>query len=233
MNELRLLGCDVAPNHTGFVLMNHTAEILATRFTCDVKKLADLAGKRSLREFNPKSYFHPKKKKNADRDIFRTQRLLFNYRTFRNVIEELQPTHVAIEDYAFSRRTQAYTIAEIAGLLKLIIYHTGIPFRLYTTNDVKLYATAFGSAAKEDVLNAIKEKRDVDFGAFNVGSKDLISYDLADAYILADLVRTEALLRFGKLRLDQLPEGVIRVFQRATKSNPVNLLGREWIVKRD
>jgi hypothetical protein len=58
------------------------------------------------------------------------------------------------------------------------------------------------------------------------------SEDLADAYSAAKLIWTEYQLRNGLIDLKDLHEKEIQVFNRTTKSYPVNILGREWICKK-
>jgi Holliday junction resolvasome RuvABC endonuclease subunit len=214
------------------ILLDETGKILATRYSHDVKKVVEHGRRKALAEFNVDNYHVPKKKKKGQAlDEFQAKRLFVNYLMFKEVIETLEPSHVAIEGYAFSRGTSAYSMAETVGVLKLLVLHRQIPLRLYTTNDVKMFATSFGAAEKFQVADAIKARDGIDFSAFAVGSKDDVVFDLSDAYTVASLLRVEALLRVGKLRRDELDERTIRVFQRTTRKNPVNVLGRDWIMR--
>ncbi len=226
---MRLLGCDISPSHWAFVLIDEDGRLLALHFAHSKKIVVDAVSKVKV-PFKPIGHLLPKKGKRDDLADFQTRRLLENYTTFRHIIDGLEPSHVAIEGYAFGQRTSAYTIGETTGLLKLIVYHMGIPMRIYSPNDVKIFATSKGNAEKDIVRDAVKEQFDA--SPYVHGSCEDVSFDLADAFVLADLVKTEALLRVGKLRLDHLNETAIRTFQRTTERNPVNLLGREWIVKR-
>lgn len=226
---MKLLGCDISPSHWAFVLLGEEdGPPLALRFAHWKKVVVDTVSK-AKSPVKPIGYVLPKKPKRESLEDFQVKRLLANYTIFRRIIVELEPSHVSIEGYAFGQRTSAYTIGETTGLLKLIVYHTGIPMRIYSPNDVKIFATSKGNAEKDIVRDAIKGQFDA--SPYVHGSCEDVSFDLADAFVLADLVRTEALLRVGKLRLDHLNEKAIRTFQRTTERNPVNLLGREWIVK--
>lgn len=227
--SVRLLGCDISPSHAAFVALDQDGGLVECRYTTEVKKIAALAQKRSHKSFKAKSYHLAKRNKREDKFEFQVKRQLVLYRLFREIIKEVQPTHVGIEGYAFSQRTGAYTIAEVTGMMKLIVYHLGIPLRIYQPGDIKLFMTGHGNAEKGSVHQAVKALGH-DFEKFE---SEKVWYDLSDAFAIASLLRTEALLRVGRLQLFDLPQSTIRVFNRTTKSHPVNLLGREWIIRRD
>jgi Holliday junction resolvasome RuvABC endonuclease subunit len=230
---MRLLGCDISPNHSGLVLVNEDLDILGVRFSHNMKTIVKKLTGRKVGGVKAKGYHVTTRKKTEHANDFQLRRHLDAYRWFREVINEFEPSHVAIEEYAFSQGTSAYTIGEITGLLKLIVYHTGIPLRLYSPNDIKMFATTKGNANKELVREAAFLKHGHDFKSFVVGSRDDVSFDLSDAFSISELLRMEALLRVGKIKLEDLDEKLIRVFNRATHKSKVNILGRGWIIKRD
>lgn len=58
-----------------------------------------------------------------------------------------------------------------------------------------------------------------------------IATDLADAFFLARMLRTELMLRSGEEDLKDLPENERRIFLRVTKALPENVLSRPFIYK--
>jgi hypothetical protein len=123
----------------------------------------------------------------------------------------------------------------------------GIPFRLSDPISSKMFVTHDGLAQKDLVEREVLKRWGIDFAPYNVPALERLiknrktgkmvkakpnrttSEDLADAFGLAQLVRTEVRLRSGKLALSKLDQKEIRVFNRVTKTYPVNILAREFI----
>jgi Holliday junction resolvasome RuvABC endonuclease subunit len=229
---MRFLGCDISPNHSGFVLLDEEAHLLDVRFSHNMKTVVKALSRRKVGGVRAQGHYIRKKRKREHYHEFQLSRHYETYRWFRTLIESLEPSHVAVEDYAFGQGTSAYTIGEVSGLFRLIVYHSRIPFRLYTPGEIKIAAAGSGNATKSEVLAAARSRYGYDFGEFTHGSCDDVSFDLSDAFSIADLLRMEGLLRLGRVKLEDLSEKMIRVFQRTTRRSEVNILGREWIIRK-
>ena len=55
------------------------------------------------------------------------------------------------------------------------------------------------------------------------------SRDLGVAYWISRMIQTEVGLRDGSILMSDLDHSKIRAFNRVTKSNPVNILAKDWI----
>lgn len=148
------------------------------------------------------------------------------------------PPHLAgIEDYALDASHGAHYKGELGGIARILLWFRGIPFRLHDPISVKMFTTWDGTAQKDLVEMKAKERWGVDFDAFNAPANKKTgkqnrqtSEDLCDAYAVAKLVWAEHKLRVGDMTMKDLEHNKERqVFNRVTKSYPVNLLDREWI----
>jgi len=136
-----------------------------------------------------------------------------------------------IEDYAFSASQGAHQIGEVGGAVRIKLWIVRIPFRLHDPLSIKMFVTHDGTAKKDLVEECVKNRWGLDFSKYNGPNNKnrQTSEDLSDAFGIAKMVWTEYLLRTGKLELSSLHEKEIQVFNRITKTYPVNILGREWI----
>lgn len=147
-----------------------------------------------------------------------------------SVLESNKPHLAGLEDYAVRAEQGAHFLGEIGGFTRLMLYRNRIRYRLHDPITAKMFVTHDGTAQKDLVEKCVFDRWGIDFSRFNSSEKNRqTSEDLADAYVMAKIVWTEFLLRQGKIRLDELHEKEIRVFNRTTKTYPINLLGREWI----
>lgn len=141
--------------------------------------------------------------------------------------------HVALEGYAFSKRTTGLSdIHELGGVLKGWLWSRGVPFRTYDPMSVKLAWTGNGHAEKDAMVAAALRR----FPALEaLGLKALAGVDMdaasnaADASLLAALLYEELELKHGRSRLDGIKESLRRVMIRTTKSEPEALVSRELI----
>ena len=103
-----------------------------------------------------------------------------------------------------------------------------------------MFTTHDGTAQKDLVERSVKSRWKADFSKYNPpraasrGGKQpkqnrTTSEDLADAYALAMMVYTEVLIRSGNTLMKELHPKEVQVFNRVTKTYPVNLLDREWL----
>ena len=144
-------------------------------------------------------------------------------------------SYAALEDYALRAAHGAHQLGEVGGIARLHLYRQGANFRLHDPIALKMFVAHDGTAQKDLIEHKVKKRWKVDFSDYNPvptrgGKQDrTTSEDLADAFGLAQMVWTEYQLRMGLIRLSDLHEKEIRVFNRATKANPINILGREWM----
>ena len=178
------------------------------------------------------------KKVAGDRHSFEHARLAFVRDLLFRVVTRSRPDFVAIEDYAMARAQGAHQIGEGGGAARLALWDHGIRYRTVDPYSVKMFATYDGTADKILVEEVVRDRWGADFGKYNVEppknkakkANRQTSEDLCDAFTLAKLVYTEAMLRSGELSLAELEHNKERqVFMRVTKAFPVNILGREWI----
>jgi Holliday junction resolvasome RuvABC endonuclease subunit len=147
------------------------------------------------------------------------------------------PDYAGVEDYAIRVEQGAHYMGEVGGIIRILLWFRGIPFRLSDPISVKMFATHDGTAQKDLVEECVKERWGVDFSEFNPPAHKktgkvnrTTSEDLCDAYSVAMLTWTEYRLRTGQITTADLGhEKEIRVFNRVTKTYPTSLLGREWI----
>lgn len=152
---------------------------------------------------------------------------------------EMLPDYVGLEDYAIRAEQGAHYLGEIGGIARLLLWQSGLHFRLHDPVSVKMYTTHDGTAQKDSIEESVRERWNIDFSDFNQprqieGQRQnrQTSEDLADAFAIAQLVWTEVQLRSGVLVMSDLHHKEIQVFNRVTKTNPESLLTREWTVDR-
>jgi len=176
--------------------------------------------------------------KSEDRQNVSVRRLVFIRDYLKDQIENRKPDYVGIEDYAIRAEQGAHYLGEAGGIARTVCWDAGVKLRLHDPCSVKMFATLNGNCPKENVAPIVRERWGLDFTNFCPESKKggaedtTTSGDITDAYILARLVWTEVQLRAGTFLLSSLiEEKERRVFQRMTKTYPVNLLDREWICR--
>jgi len=162
----------------------------------------------------------------------RTWRLTWTCTWVAELLGRWCPTHAALEDYALARQAFAHHLGEVGGALRTLLWGQGIPFRLYDVQAVKMFATGNGAAEKASVLMACRDVWGVDFVAFGRVERGA-GGNLADAFAIAQLLRTELRLRAGEVTLEDLPDHQRKVFLRVTKANPVNMLARPFATLAD
>lgn len=152
-----------------------------------------------------------------------------------------RPDFIGLEDYAIRAEQGAHQLGEVGGQARLICWQNRVKLRLHDPTSVKMFAAHDGTCQKDAVQRAVLERWGVDFSSFDQPpAKPTVkrpdpapncqtSEDLCDAYAIAMLVWTEVQLRSGVLSLSSLHDKEIRVFNRVTKTYPINLLDREWI----
>lgn len=172
-------------------------------------------------------------KRDKDQGCFSAERLDWWYSFLEAHVKATRPTFVAIEDYAYGAAHRAHQIGEVGGAARRLLWHYRIPFRLHDPLSVKMFATGKGDAKKLDMIRGVEARWDI---SFRTAYPDLAFMenveDLADATTVSQLLHLELQLRRGIVRLQDLPEKDIQIFNRTTKTYPTNILGRNFIVKK-
>lgn len=178
----------------------------------------------------------PTPTKEPDKQIREAIRLAWVSKWMDRVALARRPDFAGLEDYAIGADQGAHYIGQVGGQARLLLWLRGVRFRLHDPIAMKMFVAHDATAQKDLIERCVLERWGADFSEFNAKqgkSKKkparTTSEDLADAFGMAKIVWSEYLLRRGKLKLNELHEEEIRVFNRATKAFPVNILGREWI----
>ncbi len=225
---VKVLGSDLSLNHGAFVELTDGVMTDFTYYT----DYAGSAGRSKRGHRIPPEIFKIK-----DRHQLGMQRLAWLEHFFdKQVLMRSLPDFFGIEDYALDVGRGAHYMGEVGGIARILGWFRGFGMRFHDPVTVKMYAAHNGRADKDMMEQAIMDRWEVDFSHLNQPKNARAkkenrqtSQDLADAYALAKLLDLEVRLRAGLVRLQDLHEKEIRVFNRVTKSYKVSLLDREWI----
>lgn len=231
---VRVLGGDISLNHGAYVLLDD-GELADCWYYTDIAGAA-ARSRRGHRLVLPKT---------DDVQTKNMARLAWLEAFFAGVVlARAHPDYVGFEDYALDGGSAhgghgAHAKGEIGGIAKIHCWHRGYSLRLHDPLTLKMWTAHNGRADKPMMEAAVRDRWGVDFSTFNPPvqarkgkqSKEnrQTSEDLADAFAVAKLVWLEVQLRSGHVQMSELPEKEIRVFNRVTKSYPVNVLARDWI----
>lgn len=223
---MKILGIDISPNHGGFVLLDGTE--VDFLYLTNIKGSADRS----------KKGIYLKKIK-GEKDLTNVLRLAYWKAFFEKVLKTFDPDYIGIEGYAFrATSNSSYQIGELGGLVRIIMFEAKIPYRIHDPLSIKMYATGKGSSVVDDLFFILPKDLQRRFPKTDPlptkRTKKIntqTSRDLAVAYWVAQLVQTEVKLRKGKIVMSDLNPHQIRVFNRVTKTNPINILARNWIAK--
>lgn len=227
LRKLRFTGLDLSPNHCGIVTLDGLGHRTGVHYITDLVK--------SFKQANPHEgvtahrYSHPSKSACPDNHLKEMRRLAFVRSVVMDAIEAHGTDFLAIEGYAWEATGREYQIGEVAGVIKADLWERGIPFRVHDPVAVKMYACNNGNAPKEDVMEAVRERWEQDLFIYCASAQRVTEGDLCDAYVLAVMCRTEWMLREGLLSPSSLTGKELQVFQRATDSQPLSVLGRSWL----
>lgn len=144
-------------------------------------------------------------------------------------IDNTKPEYVGIEDYAYGKAMRAHQIGEIGGLARMACFNKGVMLRLHDPLSIKMFVTGNGLSKKDAMVSAVKNKWGISFSNYDSEKGTEVQEDLADAFGICMLIKTEIDLRNGTIQLKDLNEKEIKVFNRCTKTFPISLLGRDWI----
>lgn len=163
----------------------------------------------------------------------------------KTVLQPNMPDYVGIEDYAIRAEQGAHYLGEVGGIARILCWFRGVNMRLHDPISVKMFTAHDGTCQKDRIERAVLERWGVDFSEYNQPAPKptkrnpdprqnrTTSEDLCDAYAIAQMIWTEVQLRAGRVALADLHPKEIQVFNRVTKTYPISLLDREWIVNAD
>lgn len=219
--DLRFLGVDLSPNHSGWVVLGEGGEVLDRVFLTSRKA--------SCKAWKGTGFCLPVPS-TRDPELRDLERLDRAFVVYQALLDRLRPSHVGVEGYAFSR-SGGHQKGEIGGVFRLAVWWRGLPFRVHDPMTVKKFTAGRGDADKDAMIAAILEAGGPDYGAFADSSKASaeVCEDLADAHAVAAMVRAEFMLRVGRLSLQDLWGYQLEVINRVTDASPVALLQRPWL----
>lgn len=183
----------------------------------------DYLGFTSVKKNESGKILHYKKnqfKDDIDRNIFFQENIL-------DFIKECEFS--AIEDYAYNATGMIFNIAEFVGSLKQVIYKHSIKIRMYDPPTVKMYATGKGNCDKIRMIDEYDKLNEPKSDFSTLPQYKSPKEDLVDAFFLCKLLRLELLLRKGLVAFNSLTEVELKIMNRCTKANPINLLARDFI----
>jgi len=249
-----IVGCDVSLNHGGFCWFDSKGDVSGYRFFHDVMKFV---------KADPDHGIHTGMKKGKEEtglayDLRRASnyRQLFQTHVIGSNVDadavlggdgpfQLRDSYFSIEGYAInqgkSSTNRLLQIAELTGMLKDEVYQCGGKMRIHDPMTVKLFA-CHGKATKMEMRAAAANVDgfllpDELFKVKKIKGKgedlDGPGTDVIDAYWLGKMLVTEMMLRSGILLMSDLPENQIKVFNRVTKTYPVNILARPFLGATD
>jgi crossover junction endodeoxyribonuclease RuvC len=112
-----------------------------------------------------------------DTKVTANERLLEIYRGVRRLVEQYQPTHLAIEKVFFAKNVvSALKLGQARGVAILAVCESNIPVFEYSANEVKASVVGFGHADKEQVAKMVSRL---------TGITQFTSHDSSDALAIA------------------------------------------------
>lgn len=158
-------------------------------------------------------------------EVSKTVRLRLIRKELIRFVTLCNPTHVAFEDYSMTRAPIASRVlGEVGGLVRVLLADLGFPFRVYPIEAVKTFATGNGAAEKAEMILACRDRWDKpNFTKY--GKTEGAAGNLADAYVIAQLLRLELRVRAGKEEIMSLDRVSREVLQRTTpKRQPIAIV---------
>jgi Holliday junction resolvasome RuvABC endonuclease subunit len=228
----KVQGWDLGLNHLGFVqLIDGELD--------DFWYVTSAAGSAAKSKEHAFRLVIPKSKERQTKSLSRLA-ILENF-IDKTVLQPNMPDYIGIEDYAIRAEQGAHYLGEIGGIARILCWFRGVKLRLHDPISVKMFTAHDGTCQKDSIERAVKVRWGVDFSKYNQPlakptkrnpdptQNRTTSEDLADAFAIAQLVWHEVRLRDGRLMMSELHKKEVQVFNRITKTYPVNLLDRDWI----
>lgn len=235
-----VIGCDTSLNHGGFCWFDSKGEVSGWRFFHDVKKYVTAEPDHGVRTGMKKAPDETSLAYDVRRQINYMDLFLAHVCEGKTGPFVLQDAYFSIEGYAInmgSKNTnRLLQIAELTGSMKEFISRCGGKMRIHDPMTVKLFA-CHGKATKREMrAAAVDDGFEVPDSLFAVkkikGKGDDLDgpgTDVVDAYWLGKMLVTELKLRSGEVVMWDLPENQVKVFNRVTKTYPVNILARPFV----
>lgn len=218
---MKIVGIDYSKDSPGIVWfdLDKKFEIVSKNYLgfTDVKKDAT------------KNILYYNKKKDFPNEF--EQYIWMRDNVYNTITNNCKPDYVAFEGYAYKAKGRVFNIAEATGVLKLKIYDNKIPMRIYDPNSIKMFSTANGNAGKDLMFETYTKLPESE--KFSEIFTEKKHNDIIDAYFICKILQTELKLRFGYTSLKDLKEHEIRIMNRCTKANPVNVLDVDFIEKKE
>lgn len=208
-NEI-VCGIDPSPNKTA-IMVFHNGILARKYFTTKTKK--HLAMDRGAVLLDPKII--------SDLD-----KLVLIEELIADIITNVKPHYVAIEDFSLGSTHQTYPVGGNQYLIRLLFYKAGIPLRFYRPDKVKKFASGNGHADKNVMLAKCFMKWGADFTDYGENAEDL-----ADAFCIGRLLISELKLKSGKIKREDLLKYEEEVFYKPTDKNPIPLIEQPFIMK--
>jgi len=240
-----VIGLDISLNHTGFTALNiKTGEVCFYAYITDKQKF--VLSKQVCVCFNKRLKLNTNN--TETREVVRS-RLVRQW--ILGVVKDMKKrnmiiTHAAIEGFSFASTSRSmYQIGGLVEGVKSILYNRKILMRTYSPKTIQSWAGVgnvnhkvamiqnaivdgnFDALANDRLLSVIETK----------SGKDRVecpASDLADAYWLAHMLRTEILLRTGDMNLkNDLTDKRRKLLLNTTPKRKVNYLGYNFIGEFD
>ncbi|MCK5019346.1 MAG: crossover junction endodeoxyribonuclease RuvC [Candidatus Peribacteraceae bacterium] len=182
----------------------------------------------------PNNCFYVNKVKRGEENN-RIQRVVRTLEHIDSVVLDGSQEYIAIEDYVLAtgdKSSGVYQIAELGGPLRILCSRFA-PVRTNDPVSVKLAFTGKGNADKEVmaefVMNdiTIPEKFKEQWAEL----PEKVFWNVADAIANSFLLRQELKVGLGLITVSDMPENLIRVFNRVTKAQPNCLIDRPFITE--
>lgn len=245
-----VVGLDLSLNSAGIVVLDViSGDIIFSEYITAIKKFISVDSGCACRYLSPRITKTKKREAEDGQNYTARRRDLVSTEVIQALMKAENDVLVCLEGYAVdSKSTGLLEMAEISGIVRNYCWKENIPLRVHDPLSVKIWACGNAHAKKMHMVNAARRANfNVPQSLLGLGNKfqfpmdidgDIHTHDyggpgtdIADAFHLAEMGRHELLVHSNSLRLDQLTEQQKKVFLRTTKANPVNLLGRPFILK--
>ena len=110
------------------------------------------------------------------------ERLAYISLTVGDLLRHHNVTGAMMEGYSYDSVHRGMDLAELGGVLKLMLYTNKMSFKTPSPSQVKKFATGKGQATKERVMEAVEK---------NWGVK-ILDDNIADAFVLAKIAYVNA-----------------------------------------
>ncbi len=131
-----------------------------------------------------------------DKELKGVERLEFINKEINDIIENkrIGPyiSDVAMEDYSFASIGRQFSIGELGGVIKLLIYSWNKSLTIYKPTEIKKFISGKGNAPKSTILLEVYKKFGIDFSIY-----DSSSDDVADSYVIAHMLYNDLYLKKG------------------------------------